>query len=166
MKTKQQKLEQIEQGQKLLAKSKGLIFVDFTGAGVEDLRVLRKITRDLGVKMQVIKKKLLRIIFEKEKIDFNPEQFESQIAVIFSDKDVSELAAPVYKFSKSVEKKGFKILGAYDLLLQNFLEAQTMVKIGKLPSREILLGQLVGVIAGPLKMLMYVLSEKAKMVEK
>ncbi len=164
MKTKQQKLEQIERGQKLFEKSKGLIFVDFTGAGVEDLKKLRNIVRGLGAEMKVIKKKLMRIIFEKEKIDFNPEQFESQMAVIFSDKDAFDLAAPVYKFYKLMEKKGFRILGAYDLPVKNFIGAETMIKIGKLPSREILLGQLVGVLSAPLKMLMYVLNEKSKKV--
>ena len=164
MLTKQQKSKQIEEGGKLLEKSKGLVFVDFTGAGVEDLKVLRKTVRDLGAKMKVIKKKLMRIIFEKEKIDFNPEQFESQMAVIFSDKDASDLAAPVYKFYRLMEKKGFKILGAYDLSAKNFLEAETMIKIGKLPSREILLGQLVRVLSAPMRMFLYVLSEKSKKV--
>ena len=166
MLTKQQKSKQIEEGEKLLEKSKGLIFVDFTGAAAEDLKILRKTVRGLGAEMKVIKKKLMRIIFEKEKIDFNPEQFESQMAVIFSDKDASDMAAPVYKFYKLMEKKGFKILGAYDLSVKNFVEAETMIKIGKLPSREILLGQLVGVLAAPLRMLAYVLNEKSKMVEK
>jgi len=164
MKTREQKFQQIEQGEKLLEKSKGLIFVDFTGAGVEDLKKLRKIVSDLGAKMKVIKKKLMRIIFEKEKINFNPEQFESQMAVIFSDKDASDLAAPVYKFYKLMEKKGFKILGAYDLSAKNFLEAEMMIKIGKLPAREILLAQLVGVLSAPMRMLAYVLSEKNKKV--
>lgn len=162
MKTKQQKFKQIEEGKTLLGKSKGLIFIDFTGASMGDLTKLRRIIKEMGAKLQVVKKKLLRIIFEKEKIDFNPEQFEAQMGVIFADKDVEELAAPVYKFAKGLEKKGFKILGAYNLSAKNFIEAETVIKIGKLPSKQILLGQLVGVLAAPLKMLMYVLSEKSK----
>jgi len=164
MKTKQQKAEQIKDNENLLKQSKGLIFIDFTGATMGDLTKLRRTIKESGAKLQVVKKKLLRIIFEKEKIDFDPEQFESQMGVIFSDKDAETLAAPVYKFAKDLEKKGFRILGAYDLPAKNFIEGETMIKIGRLPSREILLGQLVGVLAAPLKMLMYVLNEKAKMV--
>ncbi len=162
MKTKQQKAQQIEDGGNLLKQSKGLIFIDFTGASMEDLTKLRRIIKDMGAKLQVVKKKLLRIIFEKEKIDFNPEQFEAQMGVIFCDKDIEELAAPVYKFAKGLEKKGFKILGAYNLSAKNFIEAETMVRIGKLPAREILLSQLVGVLSAPIRMLMYVLNEKSK----
>jgi ribosomal protein L10 len=65
-----------------------------------------------------------------------------------------------------LEKKGFKILGAYDLSDKNFIDAETVIKIGKLPTREILLGQLVGVLSAPIRMFMYVLNEKSKMVEK
>ena len=167
MLTKQQKSKQIEEGGELLEKSSCLVFVDFTGASVEDLKKLRKIIKELGAKLKVIKKKLMRIILEKEKIDFNPEQFEAQMGVIFSDKNAEELASPIYKFFKSIEKKGFsakggKILGAYDLLLKNFIEGETMIRIGKLPAREVLLSQLVGVLSAPLKMLMYVLNEKSK----
>lgn len=166
MKTHQQKAKQIEEGDKLLKENKSLIFVDFSGVGVEDLKSLRRILKGFGAKLKVIKKKLLRIIFEREKIDFNPEQFELQAGTIFTDKDISEIAAPVCKFSKGVEKKGFKILGAYDLSAKNFLDAETVIKIGQLPAREVLLSQLVGVLSAPIKMFLYVLSEKSKMVEK
>ena len=142
--------------------NKSLIFVDFTGIGVEDMKFLRRALKVVEAKMKVIKKKLLRIAFEKKKIDFNPEQFDSQLGVVFSEKEISDVAGPVYKFFKSVEKKGFKILGAYNLSEKNFFDAETTVKIGQLPSREVLLGQFVGMLAMPIKMFLYVLSEKSK----
>lgn len=162
MLTKEQKAKQIEEGEKLLKENKSLVFIDFSGAGVEDLKSLRKILKDFGAKLKVIKKKLMRIVFERERIDFNPEQFESQLGVIFTDKDASELAAPVYKFSKELEKKGFKILGAYDLSAKNFIEGETMIKIGQLPAREVLLSRLVGVLSAPIRILAYILNEKSK----
>jgi len=167
MKTREQKNQQIKEGETLLKESKILFFVDFSGVGVEDLFLMRKMLRGFDAKLKVIKKKLIRIIFQKNGIDFNPEQFESQLGIIFSDRDISEIAGPVYKFykDKDLAKKGFKILGAYDLLTKNFLEAETVIKIGQLPSREILLSQLIGVLSAPIRMLMYVLNEKSKMVD-
>ncbi len=161
MLTKQQKKEQIKEGQKLLKENKGLVFVDFSGAGVEDLRSLRNVLKEFGAKLKVIKKKLMRIAFEKEKLDFNPEQFESQTGMIFSDKDVSEVAGPIYRFSQEIKKKDFKILGAYDIAAKNFIDGETTIKIGQLPTREVLLGQLVGVLSAPLRAFMYVLNEKS-----
>ncbi len=120
MLTKQQKAKQMEEGEKLLEKSHGLIFIDFTGISVEKLRKLRRSLKELGAKLKVVKKKLLRIVFQNKKIDFNPEQFDSQVGTIFIENDITEIAGPVYKSNIS-------ILGAYDLLAKNFLDAQTII---------------------------------------
>lgn len=157
-----QKGEQLKQGEELLEKNKSLVFVDFSGIGVEDIRSLRRALGVVEAKMKVIKKKLLRIAFEKKKIDFNPEQFDSQLGVVYSEKEISDIAGPVYKFFKAVEKKGGKILGAYNLSEKNFFDAATTIKIGQLPSREVLLGQFVGMLAMPIKMFMNVLEQKSK----
>ncbi len=162
MLTKQQKIKSVGEAEKILDQNKTLIFVDFNGTKVEDLRKLKRTLRELGAQLKVIKKKLFRIAFQNKKIDFNPEQFDFQVGAVFSDKDISEVSGPVYKFFKEVEKKGFKILGAYDLSVNNFFDAEMVKKIGQLPSREILLAQLVGVIMARIKMLMYVLDQKSK----
>jgi len=157
-----QKGEQLKIGEELLEKNKSLIFVDFSGIGVEDTKILRRALMAVKAKMKIIKKKLLRIAFERKKIDFNPEQFDSQLGVVYSEKEISDIAGPVYKFFKSVEKKGGKILGAYNLSEKNFFDAATTIKIGQLPSREVLLGQFVGMLAMPIKMFMNVLEQKSK----
>jgi len=161
-----QKGEQLKQGEDILKNNKSLVFVDFSGIGVEDIKSLRRALREVGAKMQVIKKKLLRIAFEKSKIDFNPEQFDSQLGVVFSENQISDIAGPVYKFFKSVEKKGGKILGAYNLSEKNFFDSAMTIQIGKLPSKEVLLGQFVGLLTMPIKMFMNVLEQKSKQVEK
>jgi len=166
MLTKQQKSEQIKEGKEILKDNKSLIFIDFSGVAMEELKKLRRALRDVGAKMKVFKKKLLRIAFKESGIDFNPEQFEAQAATVFSDKDIFEIAGSVYKFSKSLKKdSSFGILGAYDLLAKLFIDAETVKKIGQLPPKEILLGQLVGMLSMPIKMLMNALNEKSKMVE-
>lgn len=165
MKTKVQKNQAVDEAKKLIKESNNMFFVDFTGTGVEDMKALRRTLRGMDVKTKVIKKKLLRVALEKEKVDFNPEQFEEQLATIFSPKDISEVAGPIYRFYKEKEKKGFKILGAYDLQNSNFLDETMVKRIGQLPSREILLSQLLGMLQAPIKMFMYVLDQKSKMVE-
>lgn len=141
-----------------MEENKSLIFIDFSGKGVGDLSALRKSLREIGAKLKVVKKRLMRVIFEKQGIDFNPERFESQLGTIFAPKEIFEIAGAVYK-SK------IEILGGYDLYAKKFIDAEKVKFIGNLPSREILLGQLVGMIASPLKMFMFMLNEKSKMVE-
>lgn len=165
MKTKEQKNKIVEETKKLLDNSQNLFFVDFTGTGVEEMKNLRRTLKTLGAKMKVVKKKLLRIALEKNKADFNPERFDEQLATIFSGTDIPLIASPIYKFFKINENKGFKILGVYDLVDKKFFDDEFIKKIGQLPSREILLAQLVGMLSAPMKMFLYVLDQKSKMVE-
>jgi large subunit ribosomal protein L10 len=158
MKTKQQKFSQIEEGKKILEGNKSLVFVNFDGTKVENTRSLKRNLGEIGAKMKVIKKKLMRIAFEQKGIDFNPEQFETQMGTVFTDKDISDVAGPIYK-------SGIAMLGAYDLKENRFFDAEEAKAIGKLPSREVLLAQVVGMLSAPIRMFLYVLNEKSKMVE-
>ncbi len=160
MLSRAKKIEQVEQGKKLLGESATLIFTDFTKTKNEDLRNLRAVLKEVGAKFQVIKKRLLGIVLKERGIEFNPREFESQVGTIFVKGDVSEVAGPIYQFSK--DNEGFKILGGLDVLSKAIIPGETIIAIGKLPSREVLLAQLIGVLSSPLRMFAYVLSEKAK----
>jgi large subunit ribosomal protein L10 len=164
MLTKSQKSHQIEECKNIIKNSQILAFVDFSGATVEDMKKLRRMLMELGAKMKVFKKKLLRIALKDSGFDFNPEQFDFQVGTISSQKDISEIAGAVYKFSKETKNKNFRILGSYNLAEKNFLDSVAVTRIGQLPSRKVLLGQLVGMIAAPMKMFLYVLNEKSKKV--
>lgn len=164
MLNKIQKSERINKAKDLFGKNKTLVFVDFTGVSDNDLKSFRKLLREVGAKMEVIKKKLLRVAFQESGHEFNPEQFDLQAATIFSDKDISEVAGTIYRFAQGMEKekKQFKILGAYDLTSSVFSESEAVKAIGKLPSREVLLAQLVGMLTMPIKQLVVVLDKASK----
>ena len=109
--------------------------------------------------------------FAKEQgIDVDVKGLGSQVGTIFSESDIEKSSAPVYKFFYGIggdTKAGRtesvkKIVGAYDLKKKNFIEAKDVVFIGQLPPREVLLGQLFGMIAAPISSLLYILKEKSK----
>ncbi len=162
-KTKQQKIQAVEEGYNDLKNSETVIIADFTGVSVNDLNTFRKSLKEIGAGFRVIKKRLLNIIFKKEELPFEIEKFEGQTGVIFSPKDLIETAGVSYGFSRI--KDSFKILGGFEVKTKKFIEGAEVKAIGQLPSREILLGQLVGMIASPIRFFLYVLSEKSKMVE-
>lgn len=161
MKTKLQKSKEIELGSKLLAQSKALIFTDFTGTATSAINKLKKDLKKSGAAFRVIKKRLLGIALKKAKVDFDPTQFEGQVGVVFSPTELSSVAGIVYKFAKDLakEKKEFKLLGAYELDKKVALDLNQFLAIAKLPSREILLAMLVGVMSGPIRGIMYVMGE-------
>ncbi|MDO8556918.1 MAG: 50S ribosomal protein L10 [Candidatus Jorgensenbacteria bacterium] len=163
MKTKKQKTEAIESGLEDLKKSKTVIITDFTGLSSNEMNALRRALRAIETPFRVVKKRLLKIIFEKSGAPFDTKQYEGQTGVVFSPKDIVEVAGTVYRFVKEHEKKGiFKILGGLDVAEKRFIDAKEVVAIGKLPSREILLGQLVGMIAAPIKSFMFILKAKSE----
>lgn len=168
MLTKLQKKEQVKRGQELIKKSQNLIFADFTGVSVEELRRLKNELRNAGADFRVFKKRLLKIALKEAGIDFDPKQFEAQVGTVFTAKELTSVASQIYKFSKELakKKKDFKVLGAYDLAEKSFMDPQQFMIIAKLPNKEVLLSQFLGVLAGPIRALMYLLQEKSKkMVE-
>lgn len=132
-----------------------IVFIDFSGVSAMNMNNFRREVRSLG-EVSVIKKRLLRVAFEKAGIDFNPEVFDAQVATVFSKEDVQPVAALAYKFKEA------KILGGYDLEAKRFLDADEVTMLGKLPSRDVLISQVVGMVAAPIRSFLYVLSERSK----
>src|SRR3989344_1368399 len=170
MKTKQQKQAELNEGKKLLEKSQILIFTDFSKVATADIRKLRQQLSEVKAKYFVIKKRLLGLLLKEQGIELDVKGLGSQIGTIFSESDVEKASAPVYKFfygiggdTKATRAESIKkIVGAYDLKKKNFFESKDVVFIGQLPPREVLLGQLFGMIAAPISSLLYVLNERAK----
>lgn len=158
--TKKQKTDIIEKGNLDLDKANALIFTDFTGTSVSDLGQLRTDLRESDSKFKVIKKRLLKIVFGSKNIAIDPVEFDGTLGTVFVSGGLSETAGALYRFSKTHEK--FKLLGGYDFAKKELISEADINAIGSLPPRKELLGQLVGTIAGPLRALMYVLSEKSK----
>lgn len=141
-----------------IAKARSVVFIDFTGVKTGDLNSFRRTIRNTGGEMTVIKKKLLRVAFEKSGVDMDPEIFESQVGTIISPEELYVMAAPAFKFSAA------KILGGYDLEAKRFVSAEEVTMLGKLPSREVLISQVVGMVASPIRSFMYVLKERANKI--
>ncbi len=160
-KTKVQKREIVSNTSDELKKSKALLFADFTGTPVSDLSTLRRSLRDVSAKMTVVKKRLLDVALKQKGVDFNAQKFApSQLATIFVRGDFSEVAGPVFRFTKTSEK--FQILGGLDLEKGETMTAADVKLIGQLPPRPVLLGQVLGTMVGPLRAFMYLVQEKSK----
>ncbi|MFH1694672.1 MAG: 50S ribosomal protein L10 [Patescibacteria group bacterium] len=158
--TKSKKEEIVREGTGDLNEARALIFADFSGTNVSEIGNLRSELKNIGSKLRVIKKRLLRVIFEGEGINHDPLQFNEQVGTVFIKGDISETAGPLYRFSKTHE--GFKLLGGYDLEKKEGIDGETINAIGSLPPKEVLLGHVLGSIVAPVRSLLYILSEKSK----
>lgn len=170
MKTKAQKLTELNKAKDLLDKSKAILFVDFTKIPAEDTRKFRMELKKSGSKILVIKKRLLGLLFKERGIDVDLKKHKVSIGAVFSEKGTEAAAGPSFKFLSGLEvpEGGDKnmwvshLLGGYDVYAKMPVDAAQVVMIGKLPPREVLLAQLLGMIAAPVKSLLYILDQKSK----
>lgn len=173
MRTRAQKEESLKKAGELLEKSQALVFVDFTSVSTQALRNLRKELKTIGAKLFVLKKRILGLLLKEKGIGFDVSLHKLSLGAIFSESDPEKVSAPVFRFFSSLEvpEGGAKdkwvkhIIGGYDLKNKNAVPAEQIIFIGKLPPREVLLAQLLGMLAAPLRGFMYLLQEKSKQVQ-
>ena len=173
MKTKAQKGEELTRAKALLDKSQALIFTDFTKIGAEDVRKFRMELKKQGANFLVIKKRLLGLLLKERGIGADLRQFKISVGTIFSEKGPDAIAGPAFKFFSGFEvpEGGDKqmwakhLLGGYDIKTNLPMDAAQVVMIGKLPPREVLLAQLLGMLVAPVRSFLYILDTKAKKVE-
>jgi len=161
MKSKQQKAQDLQYGKEMAQKASSLVLVDFTKTNVNNINGLRRVLQDAQSTMKIIKKTLLGIIFKESNIDIDITQFDGQVGAVFSQKEISDTAGVIARFAKEKgdEMKDFALLAGFDVVANRSYDSAQIVQIGNLPSREVLLGQLVGMIAAPLRSLIYILSQ-------
>ncbi|MFA6495398.1 MAG: 50S ribosomal protein L10 [Candidatus Paceibacterota bacterium] len=164
MKTKKQKTQDLEKGGALAHKAQALVFVDFSQAPTKEVEGLKRAIDSVQGVYKVIKKRLLGIILKNEDIPIGMEQFEGQLATIFSEKDISDTAGTVYQFLKGKAKEfpAFRMVGGYDMASKTFFDVAAIEIIGKLPSRDVLLAQFVGLLSTPTRSLVHTLDQIAK----
>jgi large subunit ribosomal protein L10 len=171
MKTRAQKEIELANARALFEKSEVLIFADFTKITAENLRKLRIELKKSGANFLVIKKRILGILLKEKGIDVDLKQFKTSVGTIFSEVDSEHIAGPAFKFFSGMEvPEGEakdvwikKILAGYNITAGTAMTAEDVVYIGKLPPREVVLAQLLGMLAAPIRSFLYILDEKSKM---
>lgn len=169
MKTKAQKQADVKAAGEKLERSKTMVFTDFGRITAEDMRKLRREMQKTGAELSVVKKRLLNVLFKEKGVDYDARQFEGPVGTIFAAGGLDTVAGAVHKFfaglgadAKAKQESLKKILGAYDLDAKAAVTRETVIMVGQLPPREVLLGQLFGTIAAPLSALMYILQQKSE----
>ena len=117
------------------------LLVDFTGLKVFDIRNLRKELKNNNIEFKVVKKTLVQKMLTKSNIKFDVFNFPSSIALIFSPEEGILASKIAYKFSAEKKEPTLKILGGF--INKRFFSAEEIIDLAKIPSKEILLSQLV-----------------------
>jgi len=133
-----------------------LFITDYTGLKVDQFAELRTRLYNVGAKCQVVKNSFLRLAIKEAGL---PElsDLAGQTAIVTGDKDVAAAAKVLKTFAAEFQKPAVRV-GVVDRLLVSKEQIQT---IADLPSREVLLSQLLGVLQAPASKLVRLLNEPA-----
>ena len=153
--TKEQKQNILKDLTDKFARAKAAILVDFNKLSVAKTMELRRLLKQIGADYKVAKKTLInRVLRAGDYKGADLDELKTQIGVVFSYGDPVPAASSLYKFSRLNE--ALKILGGFIGL--GWQDKNKIIELAKLPSREVLLGQVVRMVAAPLSGLVTVLS--------
>lgn len=173
MKSKAQKIEELKKIKENLPRSKMVIFTTFSGThsvgpgqttgdkglSVSQMTALKRLLRSLSSEYFVTKKTLIDMALKDKSYDgLNVYAIEGSIGLVFGGADSYGVAKSVYDFSK--KNPALHFWGA--IVDGKFIDTSAFLEIAKMPSREVLINQLVGILTYPVRGLAVVLSEVAK----
>ena len=137
------------------------MLADYRGLTVEQDTALRKQMREAGVTYKVYKNTMLNFAFKGTDYEAMAGKLEGPTALAVSSTDASAPARILYEFAKkapALELKGGVVEGTY-------YDEKGIQVIATIPSREVLLGKLLGSIQSPITNLARVLNQIAESKE-
>jgi large subunit ribosomal protein L10 len=144
--SKAKKKETLELLKEKIAKQRAMFFVDFKGFKVKDMSDLRKDVRKVGGELKAAKKTLIGLAFKDAKLNIDAKSMPGELALVFGYADEVFPAKMIWEASQ--KNQNLKILGGF--LDNKTIDANQVIVLAKLPSREQLLAQLVGSISSPM----------------
>ncbi len=159
--TKEQKQNSLKSLKDVIAKQKAVVFADFSKVNSKDLFDLRKKLKDAGCQLKIGKKTLIRIAFGQSNVSFwnkIKQAVPGQLALVFGLEDEIAPARIANQFTKTNEN--FKILGG--IFEKKFIKIDKVLELANIPSRNELLGRLVGSLISPVAGFVRVLDKISK----
>jgi len=137
-----------------LDKSKAVFLAHYAGMTVEDLTALRRELKAVNADFHVVKNTIARKAIEGRDESVITNLLKGQTGVVFAYGDSAAAAKAVSEAAKKFEK--LKVLGGY--MEKSALTSESVERLASLPSREVLLGQIIGSMVAPHRGLLGVLS--------
>ncbi|HQB84924.1 MAG: 50S ribosomal protein L10 [Parcubacteria group bacterium ADurb.Bin247] len=156
--TKEKKQEIVKDLDEKIKKQKAMIFVNFKGLKMDEISKLRSELRKSDAGFTVFKKTLMNIAFKNNQIDVDAKELKEEVGVVFGFSDPISPAKIAYNFSK--DNPNLKIVSGF--MDGSVISEEQVLELAKLPSREELLGKLVGTIQAPISGFVAVLEGNIK----
>ena len=144
-------VQQIEQK---IKEAKLVVFADYRGLTVEEMTELRNRLRIPGVEFRVMKNTMVEFALKNNNLDEVVPFIEGPNAILFSAEDPIKPLKLLFDFMRLSKKMDVKI----GLLDGKIIRAEQVRTLSELPSREVLISQVLGTLQAPISSLVYVLN--------
>lgn len=121
-----------------------LFLTDFVGMSVAQMTRVRKELKRIDAQFKVVKNSVLKIASKGTPVEKLIDRFVGPNAIVLSRNDPSKVAKILINISKEIPNFKVKV----GLIKNRVIEGEEVGKIAALPSREVLLGQLFGLLRG------------------
>jgi large subunit ribosomal protein L10 len=145
--TKEKKKEIIAGLEKIISKSKSVVFVQFNKLLVKDASVIRKSLKGESVGYLVAKKSLFKRVLEGAKIKGEAPVLSGELAVTFGE-DMLTPARSIYEFQKKLDGKVSIMGGIFD---GEYKSQTEMLSIASIPPLDVLRGMFVNIVSSPIQ---------------
>ncbi len=156
MVTKQRKEETVTELKDKFSRAKSVFTTTQLGLTVAQISSLRKEIRGVGAEFKIAKNSLFRIASKGTEFEKLTGDLKGPSAFLFCYEDIIAPAGKVKKFSKE-NKDIITIGGAY--LDGEVLDQEQATKVASLPSKEVLLSQIAGMLVQNTQAIAYILSQ-------
>lgn len=119
---------------------------DFMGSSVSDLENVRKSLRPAQGTFLVVKNSMINVVLDQLKLEEAKKLIDGGVGISLSGEDIVATSKVLVNFSKTHEK--FKIKGA--VIDGKLMTVDKIKEMASLPSKEVLLAQVVGGIKAPI----------------
>ena len=141
--------------------ARSAVVVDYRGLTVEQDTQLRKQFREAGVTYKVYKNTMIRFAAKGTAFEALEPHLEGPTALAVSKEDATAPARIIAEFAKKADK--LEIKGG--IVEDTYYDAKGMIAIANVPSREVLLGRLLGSMKSPIGNFARVVDQIAKSKE-
>ena len=138
--------------------AQSVVLVNYSGLTVEQDTILRKELREAGVQYKVYKNTMMKRAFAGTAFESLTKDLDGTNAIAISKDDATAPARIIAKFAKTAPKLEM-VSGVVE---GNYYDKAGMEALANVPSREELLGKLLGSIQSPIANLARVLNQIAE----
>jgi large subunit ribosomal protein L10 len=153
----QKKIELIDQYSQKFKQSKSIFLADFTGMNVAQTTELRRQFRKAKVEYCVLKNTLAKRSLKNAGIEGLDKILKGMTSFAFSAYDAAAPIRVIKNFNKTLPKDNKSLVIKGCVFEGRVFEADKVEALANLPSRDVLLAQLMGMLQSPLGRLLMVL---------